>query len=251
MGALQVFDLGIGKYNEACRSIVTKYVSEWEAVVTRSGRWIDFKNGYKTMDLNFMESVWWVFAQLWEKDLIYKGFKVMPYSTGCKTALSNFEATQEYRTVPDLAVMVSFPIIGDADNSALVAWTTTPWTLPSNLALCVNANLIYAKVKDKSNGAVYVIAESRLGQLPVKAKASGKKQAPSKGSIAGAVAAGYSNIFVTVPSPENLKTLFDFVCKGINALEYKEHLHYDVVKSADPELKKATIQIKYEVTNLN
>jgi len=72
----QVLDLGIGKYNEACRSIVTKYVSEWEAVVTRSGRWIDFKDGYKTMDLNFMESVWWVFAQLWEKDLIYKGFKV-------------------------------------------------------------------------------------------------------------------------------------------------------------------------------
>jgi isoleucyl-tRNA synthetase len=142
------------------------------------------------MDLNFMESVWWVFAQLWEKDLIYKGFKVMPYSTGCKTALSNFEATQEYRTVPDLAVMVSFPIIGDADNSALVAWTTTPWTLPSNLALCVNANLTYAKVKDKSNGAVYVIAESRLGQLPVKAKASGKKQAPSKGSIAEAVQDG-------------------------------------------------------------
>ncbi|KAG0535177.1 hypothetical protein BDA96_04G343700 [Sorghum bicolor] len=186
----QVLDLGIGKYNEACRSIVTKYVSEWEAVVTRSGRWIDFKDGYKTMDLNFMESVWWVFAQLWEKDLIYKGFKVMPYSTGCKTALSNFEATKEHRTVHDLAVMVSFPIVGDADNSALVAWTTTPWTLPSNLALCVNANLTYAKVKDKSNGAVYIIAESRLGQLPVKAKASGKKQTPSKGSNAEAVQDG-------------------------------------------------------------
>ncbi|PWZ05187.1 hypothetical protein Zm00014a_001843 [Zea mays] len=186
----QVFDLGIGKYNETCRSIVTKYVSEWEAMVTRTGRWIDFKNDYKTMDLNFMESVWWVFAQLWEKDLVYRGFKVMPYSTGCKTALSNFEAALDYRTVPDPAVMVSFPIVGDADNAALVAWTTTPWTLPSNLALCVNANLTYAKVKDKSNGAVYVIAESRLGQLPVKAKASGKKQAPSKGSNIEAVQDG-------------------------------------------------------------
>lgn len=72
----QVFDLGIGKYNETCRSIVTKYVSEWEAVITRTGRWIDFKNDYKTMDINFMESVWWVFAQLWEKGLVYKGFKV-------------------------------------------------------------------------------------------------------------------------------------------------------------------------------
>jgi isoleucyl-tRNA synthetase len=186
----QVFDIGIAKYNETCRSIVTKYVSEWEAVVTRTGRWIDFKNDYKTMDINFMESVWWVFAQLWQKDLVYKGFKVMPYSTGCKTALSNFEAALDYRTVPDPAVMVSFPIAGDADNAALVAWTTTPWTLPSNLALCVNANLTYAKVKDKSTAAVYIVAESRLGQLPVKVKASGKKQAPSKGSNAEAVQDG-------------------------------------------------------------
>jgi isoleucyl-tRNA synthetase len=80
----QILDLGIDKYNETCRSIVTKYVSEWEAVVTRSGRWIDFKNDYKTMDINFMESIWWVFAQLWEKDLVYRGFKVVyliPYMT--------------------------------------------------------------------------------------------------------------------------------------------------------------------------
>ncbi|EMS62671.1 Isoleucyl-tRNA synthetase, cytoplasmic [Triticum urartu] len=186
----QVLDLGIGKYNETCRGIVTKYVAEWEAVVTRTGRWIDFKADYKTMDINFMESVWWVFGQLWDKDLVYKGFKVMPYSTGCKTALSNFEAGLDYRTVPDPAVMVSFPVVGDADNAALVAWTTTPWTLPSNLALCVNANLVYTKVKDKSNGTVYIVAESRLGQLPVKAKASGKKQAPSKGSNAEAVQGG-------------------------------------------------------------
>ncbi|KAF7061802.1 hypothetical protein CFC21_068468 [Triticum aestivum] len=185
-----VLDKGIGVYNEACRGIVTKYVAEWEAVVTRVGRWIVFKAGYKTMDINFMESVWWVFAQLWHKDLVYKGFKVMPYSTGCRTALSNFEAGLDYRTVSDPAVMVSFPIAGDVDNASLVAWTTTPWTLPSNLALCVNANLVYAKVKDKSNGTVYIVAESRLGQLPVKAKASGKKQATSKGSMTEAVQGG-------------------------------------------------------------
>ncbi|AQK81813.1 Isoleucine--tRNA ligase cytoplasmic [Zea mays] len=187
-------------------------------MVTRTGRWIDFKNDYKTMDLNFMESVWWVFAQLWEKDLVYKGFKVMPYSTGCKTALSNFEAALDYRTVPDPAVMVSFPIVGDMDNAAFVAWTTTPWTLPSNLALCINANLMYAKVRDKSNGKVYVIAESRLGQLPVKAKASGKKQAPSKGSNAEAAQDGLDKesyeLLVKIPGPYlvGLKytPLFDF-----------------------------------------
>ncbi|KAJ8445295.1 hypothetical protein Cgig2_024501 [Carnegiea gigantea] len=139
-----VFEMGIGKYNEECRGIVTRYVKEWEQVVRRTGRWIDFENGYKTMDLKFMESVWWVFAELHKKDLVYRGFK----------------------EVPDPEIMVTFPIVGDPDNASLVAWTTTPWTLPSNLALCVNANFTYLKVRSKSNGAVYVIAESRISQLP-------------------------------------------------------------------------------------
>ncbi|KAF2322172.1 hypothetical protein GH714_008145 [Hevea brasiliensis] len=93
----EVLKMGIDKYNEECRSIVTRYVEEWEKVITRTGRWIDFRNDYKTMDLKFMESVWWVFSQLYEKGLVYKGFKVMPYSTGCKTVLSNFEAGQNYK----------------------------------------------------------------------------------------------------------------------------------------------------------
>ncbi|KAL9276099.1 hypothetical protein ACSQ67_026358 [Phaseolus vulgaris] len=104
-----VLKLGIDKYNEECRSIVTRYVSEWESVITRTGRWIDFKNDYKTMDLKFMESVWWVFSQLYAKNLVYKGFKVMPYSTGCKTPLSNFEAGQNYKDVSDPEVFMTFP----------------------------------------------------------------------------------------------------------------------------------------------
>lgn len=161
-----VFKMGIDKYNEACRSIVTRYVEEWEQIITRTGRWIDFRNDYKTMDLKFMESVWWVFAQLYEKGLVYKGFKVMPYSTGCKTPLSNFEAGQNYKDVPDPEIMVSFPIVGDPEKAAFVAWTTTPWTLPSNLALCVNANFTYVKVRNKYTGKIYVVAESRLSALP-------------------------------------------------------------------------------------
>ncbi|XP_048329423.1 isoleucine--tRNA ligase, cytoplasmic [Ziziphus jujuba] len=161
-----VLKFGIDKYNEECRSIVTRYVEEWEKIVTRTGRWIDFKDDYKTMDLKFMESVWWVFAQLFERGLVYKGFKVMPYSTGCKTPLSNFEASQEYRDVPDPEIMVTFPIVGDPHNAALVAWTTTPWTLPSNLALCVNANFTYVKVSNKYSGKIFVVAESRLSGLP-------------------------------------------------------------------------------------
>ncbi|CAN6722905.1 unnamed protein product [Malus baccata var. baccata] len=161
-----VLKMGIDKYNEACRSIVTRYVGEWEKVISRTGRWIDFNNDYKTMDLKFMESVWWVFGQLFEKGLVYKGFKVMPYSTGCKTPLSNFEAGQEYRDVPDPEIMVTFPIVGDPQKANFVAWTTTPWTLPSNLALCVNANFTYVKVRNKYSGKVYVVAESRLSALP-------------------------------------------------------------------------------------
>ncbi|KAL2455520.1 tRNA synthetase class I family protein [Abeliophyllum distichum] len=170
-----VIKMGIGNYNEECRAIVTRYVNEWEKTVVRMGRWIDFKNDYKTMDLNFMESVWWVFSQLFQKGLVYRGFKVMPYSTGCKTPLSNFEANSNYKEVPDPEIMVAFPIIDDPDGACLVAWTTTPWTLPSNLALCVNANFMYLKVRNKVNGKVYMVAESRFTELPL--------EKPKKGTV--------------------------------------------------------------------
>ncbi|KAF6150031.1 hypothetical protein GIB67_002813 [Kingdonia uniflora] len=166
----QVFQMGIDNYNEECRSIVTRYVAEWESTVTRMGRWIDFKNDYKTMDIKFMESVWWVFSQLFDKGLVYRGFKVMPYSTGCKTSLSNFEANSNYKDVPDPDIMVSFPLVDDSHNASLVAFTTTPWTLPSNLCLCINAAFVYVKVRDTISGNVYVVAECRLSQLPSSTK---------------------------------------------------------------------------------
>ncbi|KAG6741377.1 hypothetical protein POTOM_054611 [Populus tomentosa] len=177
----EVLKLGIDKYNEECRGIVTRYVGEWEKVVVRVGRWIDFKNDYKTMDLKFMESVWWVFSKLFEKGLVYKGFKVMPYSTGCKTVLSNFEVQQNYKDVPDPEIMVTFPIVDDPHNAAFVAWTTTPWTLPSNLALCVNGNFDYIKVRNKYTGKVYVVAECRLSALPVE-KPKSTANGPAVGS---------------------------------------------------------------------
>ncbi|PSS35874.1 Isoleucine--tRNA ligase [Actinidia chinensis var. chinensis] len=172
-----VLKMGIGNYNEECRSIVTRYVAEWETIVTRTGRWIDFQNDYKTMDVKFMESVWWVFSQLFDKGLVYKGFKVMPYSTGCKTPLANFEANSNYKEVPDPEIMVAFPIVDDPQGAAFVAWTTTPWTLPSNLALCVNPNFVYVKVRNKFNGNIYVVAESRLSELPVEKQ---KKSTPNE-----------------------------------------------------------------------
>uniref|UniRef100_A0A672UDR2 isoleucine--tRNA ligase n=1 Tax=Strigops habroptila TaxID=2489341 RepID=A0A672UDR2_STRHB len=160
-GPEDVAKMGIEEYNNQCRGIVMRYSKEWEFSVTRLGRWIDFENDYKTLYPEFMESVWWVFKQLYDKGLVYRGVKVMPFSTACNTPLSNFESHQNYKDVQDPAVTVSFPLDEDT-NVSLVAWTTTPWTLPSNLALCVNPELQYVKLRDSATGKIYILMESRL-----------------------------------------------------------------------------------------
>ncbi len=151
---------GIANFNESCRSIVLRYTSEWEKVVTRMGRWVDFRNGYRTMDVNYMESIWWVFKSLWDKGLIYEGYKILPYCPRCATPLSNFEANQGYKEVTDPAITIRFRVSGE-DNTYFLAWTTTPWTLPSNLALTVGPEIDYVKIKDGDE--YYIMAESRVG----------------------------------------------------------------------------------------
>lgn len=155
-----VEELGVAGYNDECRAIVQRYVQEWRHTITRLGRWIDFDNDYKTMDTSYMESVWWVFKQLWDKGLIYEGVKVMPVSTALGTPLSNFEATSNYMDVQDPAITVLFDLVDD--NAAMAAWTTTPWTLPSNLALCVGAEIEYALVCDADLKRNIYIAVERL-----------------------------------------------------------------------------------------
>lgn len=122
----------------------------------------DFKNDYKTLYPWFMESVWWLFKQLYLKGLVYQGNKVMPYSVACNTPLSNFESGQNYKDVVDPAVTVALPIINDKDNASLLVWTTTPWTLPSNLAACVNPILEYSRVNQVSTSKVYVMQTGRI-----------------------------------------------------------------------------------------
>jgi len=156
--------IGIPAYNKLCRSIVMKYSEEWRKVIGRMGRWIDFDNDYKTMDVKYMESVWWVFKQLWEKDLVYRGFKVMPYSSACSTPLSLFEAKSNYMNRVDPAVVVAFPTLDD-ENVCLLAWTTTPWTLPSHLTLAVHPELVYTKIRDLETKRVYLLGASRLQLL--------------------------------------------------------------------------------------
>jgi isoleucyl-tRNA synthetase len=156
-----VAQYGVKKYNDECRGIVDRYVNEWEKTITRLGRWVDFKNDYKTMDLTFMESTWWVFKSIWDKGLIYQGNKIVPYSPVLQTALSNFEAGQNYQDIQDPAISILFRTIKDS-NTYLAAWTTTPWTLPSNLSLCVHPEIEYVKVKDLEKNIFIIMARSRL-----------------------------------------------------------------------------------------
>jgi isoleucyl-tRNA synthetase len=156
-----IFAYGVDRYNAACRSIVQRYANEWKQSVRRVGRWVDMENAYFTMDVSFMQSVWAVFHKLWDAGLIYEGYKVVPYSTGISTVLSNFEAGLNYKDVQDPAVTVSFPLLDDPEV-AILAWTTTPWTLPSNLALAVHRETPYVRFRDAASGKSYYVAEARL-----------------------------------------------------------------------------------------
>ena len=149
-GPREIEDLGVDVFNEACRSMVNHTTEDWYDITRRIGRWVDFDDDYKTMDVDFMESVWWVFGQLWERGLVYRDFKVLPYSYGATTPLSNFEANMDYRDVDDPAITVSVEVRNGTgpvrDGDRLLFWTTTPWTVPSNLAIAVGTDIEYAAV---------------------------------------------------------------------------------------------------------
>ncbi|WFD00751.1 isoleucine--tRNA ligase [Malassezia yamatoensis] len=171
-GKEDILKMGIANYNAECRAIVMRYQAEWRATVERMGRWIDFDNGYKTMDTSFMETEWWVFRQLFEKGQVYRGLRVMPYSNGLTTPLSNFEAGSNYREVQDPAVTIAF-VRADDPTTAFLAWTTTPWTLPSNLSLCVHPDMDYVKIFDEERQRNFILCEKLLTTLykdPKKAK---------------------------------------------------------------------------------
>jgi isoleucyl-tRNA synthetase len=183
-GKEDVLALGIANYNAECRKIVMRYSSEWRHTVERMGRWIDFDDDYKTLNLSFMESVWGSFSELFKKNMVYRGLKVMPYSTGCTTPLSHFEAGLDYREISDPAgerlssvhghlyisntyrhlVTVAFPLVDDP-STCLLAWTTTPWTLPSNLALCVHPDYTYVKIHDQERNQNFILHEDLLRTL--------------------------------------------------------------------------------------
>lgn len=149
-GKKGIEELGIDKFNAACRSEVLRLDTEWEKIIDRLGRWVDFENNYKTMDNDYMESVWWGFSQMHSKGLIYQGRKVVMYCPRCATPLSNFEIAMDnsYEDTEDWSIVVKFPVKGKSDEF-LLAWTTTPWTLPGNVALAVDESADYSLVETK------------------------------------------------------------------------------------------------------
>ena len=177
-GAPEIKALGVDKFNEQCRSMVLKYVNEWEKTVTRMGRWVDFKNDYKTMNPEFMETIWWVFKQLWNQGRVYKSHRIMPYSWKLSTPLSNFEAGNNYKDVQDPTVTVRTKALAATSETMksllaaektvyLLVWTTTPWTLPENLMICAGAAIDYVAVRDLTDEAksVYIMAKARLEHI--------------------------------------------------------------------------------------
>ncbi len=158
--------MGLAKFNEYCKASVLKYTDEWRDYVTRQARWVDFDNDYKTLDVDFMESVMWAFKELHDKGLIYQGFRVLPYSWYEQTPLSNQETRLDdaYKMRQDPAVTVDMPLVAPGsplDGANAIIWTTTPWTLPSNLATAVHPEVDYVQVLGE-DGKRYVLAEARV-----------------------------------------------------------------------------------------
>ena len=168
----EIEEYGIDKFNEKCKASVLKYTAEWRQTITRLGRWVDFDHDYKTMNPDYMESIWWVAKSLWDKGLIYEGKYILPYCPRCSTVLSTHELAQGYKDIQDQTVTVRFKItkapdgVKDPDmangKTYFLAWTTTPWTLPSNLGLCMGPEVDYVKILDKESGDFYIFAEARL-----------------------------------------------------------------------------------------
>jgi isoleucyl-tRNA synthetase len=185
-GKKQIEELGVDKFNAACRENVLLYVAEWKKMVERVARWTEFDNSYKTMDTSFMESVWWAVKQTWDKGLIYEDNKVLMYCSRCETPVSNFEVAMDnsYKDVTENSVFAKFKLtpkqrivdfITD-ENTFALAWTTTPWTLPGNTALNIGPDITYVVVEQ--DGANYILAKDRLevleGDYEMKLEASAR-----------------------------------------------------------------------------
>jgi isoleucyl-tRNA synthetase len=158
--------MGVDVFNEAARKAVMRYARDWKQIIPRTGRWVDMERDYKTMDASYTESIWWIFKNLYEKGLIYKGFKSMHLCPRCETTLSNFEVSQGYKDIADIAVTVKFRLLPEKDEKLttyLLAWTTTAWTLPGNTAIGVHPEIVYVKVR--VGNEQYIVAQALVEKV--------------------------------------------------------------------------------------
>jgi len=155
---------GIEKFNKACSDSVLRYESDWKKIIPRLGRFVDMEDDYKTMDTSYTESVWWVFKTLHEKGLIYEGFKSMHLCPRCETTLSNFEVAEGYQDIKDMSVTAEFEL-ADEQNTYILAWTTTPWTLVGNVALAVHKDMEYVRVTSGGKDKTYILARDRVADV--------------------------------------------------------------------------------------
>ena len=185
-GKEQIEEYGLEPFIKKCKESVWKYKGMWEDFSSTVGFWADMDNPYITYDDNFIESEWWALKQIWDKGLLYKGFKIVPYCPRCGTPLSSHEVAQGYKAVKERSAVVRFKCVGE--DAYFLAWTTTPWTLPSNVALCVNPEETYVKVK-AADGYTYYMAEALLdkvlGGLAVKAGQTVNGTAVEEGTEVG------------------------------------------------------------------
>ncbi len=163
-GRSQVEEYGVAEYNRKCRESVLKYKDLWDQLTTRMGYWVDLEHPYVTFENDYIESVWWAIKTLFEKDLLYKGYKIQWYSPGSGTVLSSHEVSLGYKEVQDPSIFIKFPVRGE-ENTYLLAWTTTPWTLISNMALTVHKNFDYDYIRLKESGEVLILAKQRIGAV--------------------------------------------------------------------------------------
>ena len=211
-GRKSIQDYGVEHFNNHCRTSVMRYTAEWERYVGRQARWVDFQNDYKTMDITYMESVIWGFKRLWEKGLIYEAYRVMPYSWGAQTPLSNFEIRLDdaTRSRQDPAITVAFELLPEQSDPAplrLLAWTTTPWTLPSNLALAVHPDMSYDIWAVPDEGC-FVLASETAERVLSKHLNGAAASAQKLGALPGSNLVGRS-----------YEPLFDYFADTANAFQ--------------------------------
>jgi isoleucyl-tRNA synthetase len=243
-GKKDIEKMGIQKFNETCREMVLQYVAEWRKTIRRMARWVDFDNSYKTMDRDYMESVWWAFKQIYDKGLIYEGRRVLLYCPRCETPISNFEVAMDnsYKEVTEEAVTAQFKVRNSPDRTGsghplfakegvggscyILAWTTTPWTLPGNVALAVGEDIDYSLVQ-AANG-LYIVASTLIGKIFTAESVLVKKELKGK----DLVGLEYEPLF-DVPEVKNDKAFKVYTADFVNTEDGTGIVHTAVVYGED------------------